>query len=50
MTDIAASVPQTTTELSDLIQIAMFSLGGLLVFFAFMHGGADVVSALPVAP
>ena len=46
MTNMAASVPQTTTALSDVIQIALFSLGGLLLSFAFMHGGADVVSAL----
>lgn len=49
MTDLAASVPQTTTELSDLIEIALVSLVGLLLSFAFIYGGANVGSALLAA-
>lgn len=49
MTDLAASLSRTTTARSDLLDIALLSLGGLLLSFVLMHYGVDVASALQAA-
>jgi len=49
MTDIAASVARTAAERSDLLEVALFSLGGLLLSLVLIYGGADVAFALLAA-
>jgi hypothetical protein len=50
MTDLAASLSRTTNAArSDLLEVALLSLGGLLLSFVLLHYGFDLASALQAA-
>ncbi len=46
MTDLAAFATRTTADLSDLLEVALFSLTGLLLSLVLTYGGLEVASAL----
>lgn len=49
MTDLAASLSPTMTVRSALLEVALLSLGGLLLSLVFVHYGFDLATALQAA-